>query len=76
MTNGEQMFLGHQNGSFLLDTWAPGHREWVTDRPWRPDRPALVASTGDARACRTQGARRPLSELGNFRLLTASGMRV
>ena len=39
MTNGEQMFLGHQNDSFLLDTWAPGPRDGVTVWPWRPDSP-------------------------------------
>lgn len=61
MTNGEQMFLGHQNGSFLLNTWAPRRRDWVTDRPWRPDGPALVASAGDVRACGTQGLLLPLS---------------
>lgn len=74
MTNGEQMFLGHQNGSFLLNTWAPGRRDWVTDRPWRPDGPALVASAGDVRACGTRGLLLPLTELGNSRLLTALGM--
>lgn len=45
MTNGEQMFLGHQNGSFLLDTWALGRREGSliglggqTGWPWWPAR--------------------------------------
>lgn len=67
VTNGEQMFLGCQNGSFLLDTWALGCREWVTVRPWRPDRLPRVSGTA--------GQPSPV-KLGNSGLLTALGMRV
>lgn len=78
MTNGEQMFLGCQNGSFLLDTWALGYREWVTVWPWRPDRPGLAGQGSGSKGERDGGPAFPcqVGQLGAFNCLGDEGVHL
>lgn len=73
MTNGEQMFLACQSGSFLLDVWAPGPRVWVTvplESHGQAPGPALGSE-----GVRTWG-RAPRTRLDNSGLSAALGVRL